>query len=421
MSSQTLTLGLKRNPVWKPNGPMDYARSARKWNIGPTEQTAFFVHENKLMRRTEHHHKHEHHHSEQQDGTTVGTEPTSGGGTKATSGTEVPAQDVQNDLEYVVPVAIGTPAVTLNLDFDTGSSDLWVWSSLLPSSVSKTGHTVYNPTKSTTAKKDSGLTWNISYGDGSSASGSVYSDTITLGGNLSVPNQAVEVAQKLSSAFTSENGSDGLLGLAFPAINTVSPTQQATPVENMINQSLISQPLFTVKLDKGDSEGFYTFGYIDTSVTSNPITYATIDSSNGFWEFSSPTVTINGKKQNRASGNTAIADTGTTLILVDDATCKAIYGSIKGAKLDNSQGGWVIPNTVDASTLPEIGFAVEGTTYTIPGSDLIFADSGNGTSFGSVQSRGQNPQDILGDVFLKRVYAIFEQTPGAPRIGFAQR
>lgn len=37
---------------------------------------------------------------------------------------------VSCSLEYVVPVTIGTPGVTLNLDFDTGSSDLWVWRSV---------------------------------------------------------------------------------------------------------------------------------------------------------------------------------------------------------------------------------------------------------------------------------------------------
>ncbi|KAF8319645.1 acid protease [Clavulina sp. PMI_390] len=415
MSAEKLTLGLKRNPAWKPNGPMDYARSARKWNIAPTEQTMFYVHEKTLMRRSEDHQK------EQEEGTTEGAALISTGN-GSVSGTKVPANDVQNDLEYVVPVAIGTPPVITNLDFDTGSSDLWVWSSLLPSNVDKSAHNVYDPTKSSTAKEKSGLTWRITYGDGSSARGLVYSDTIILGGNLSVPNQAIEAANNLSRQFLGENASDGLLGLAFPVINTIAPTQQATPVENMINGKLLSKPIFTAKLDKGDSEGFYTFGYIDESVTTNPITYATIDPSNGFWEFSSPTFTIGGKVHKRAlSNNTAIADTGTTLILVDDAACKAIYGSIPGAKLDRSQGGWVIPKTVDPSSLPDIGFSVEGTTYTIPGSDLIFAAGSHGTYFGSIQSRGQNPQDILGDVFLKRVYAIFDQTTGAPRIGFAQR
>lgn len=35
--------------------------------------------------------------------------------------TEVPVTDLQGDLEYVVPVLIGTPGITLTLDFDTVS------------------------------------------------------------------------------------------------------------------------------------------------------------------------------------------------------------------------------------------------------------------------------------------------------------
>jgi hypothetical protein len=44
------------------------------------------------------------------------------------SGTEgeVPAEDIQNDSLYLCEVGVGTPEQKLYLDFDTGSSDLWV-------------------------------------------------------------------------------------------------------------------------------------------------------------------------------------------------------------------------------------------------------------------------------------------------------
>lgn len=161
--------------------------------------------------------------------------------------------------EYVVAVKVGTPGVTVNLDFDTGSSDLWIWSSELADAkrYSKT-HTIYDPAKSSTAKHATG-TWNISYGDGSSASGDVYTDAVTVAG-ITIPDQAVECAKHLSSSFLSDGGNDGLLGLAWPSINTVTPEPVKTPVQNMIDQNLLEQPLFTVKLGHGTEPGFYSFG-----------------------------------------------------------------------------------------------------------------------------------------------------------------
>lgn len=152
-----------------------------------------------------------------------------------------------------MPVKIGSPGVTLHLDFDTGSSDLWVWRyaaclplripTLTPRSSEirriprNSAHTIYDPSKSKTAKKASG-TWSISYGDGSSASGDVFADTVAVA-DVVIPGQAVEVAKTLSASFLQDGGNDGLLGLAWPAINTVAPKPVATPVENMIEKKLI--------------------------------------------------------------------------------------------------------------------------------------------------------------------------------------
>lgn len=81
------------------------------------------------------------------------------------------------------------------------------------------------------------------------------------------------------------------------------------------------------------------------------------------------------------------------LILLDDAALDEIYGRVRGAKMDHS--GWILPTK---SRPANMQFAVGNTFYTISGEDLKFADAGNGMSFGSIQSRGTNKQDIFGDV-----------------------
>src|SRR5438045_8849974 len=59
--------------------------------------------------------------------------------------------------------------------------------------------------------------------------------------------------------------------------------------------------------------------------------YTPIIDKSGFWKIRSTTAYVNGQKIDR-SGNTAIADTGTTLCLVDKALCEAIYAQVPGSK-----------------------------------------------------------------------------------------
>lgn len=94
----------------------------------------------------------------------------------------------------------------------------WVFSALL-SATDTAGHEIYDPSRSTTAVQKKGYTWSISYGDGSGASGDVYTDTVKVGGT-SVAAQAVEVASQISAQFRRDVDSDGLLGLSFRTINT---------------------------------------------------------------------------------------------------------------------------------------------------------------------------------------------------------
>jgi cathepsin D len=121
------------------------------------------------------------------------------GGIKTTSKRAaggVSLTDASNFLWYG-SIQIGTPAVTFTgmtlssgeirvsnpvwytVDFDTGSSDLFVPSTSCGSSC--VGHQRYNPSDSSTAQ-DREETFSLTYGDGSTVSGEQFTDVVSIAG-----------------------------------------------------------------------------------------------------------------------------------------------------------------------------------------------------------------------------------------------
>jgi len=327
------------------------------------------------------------------------------------SGGSVPAVPGDaNDSEYLCNVQVGASnPVTMKLDFDTGSSDLWVFSASMPKN-EQGKHAIYS---APAGNKISGSSWSISYGDGSGAGGVVYHDTVNIGG-ISVTSQGVEAATSASGQFIS-GANDGLVGLAFDSINTAKPKQE-TFFDNAVSQGL-PQKLFAASL-KYHATGSYDFGFLDSSKYTGQIAYTPVDNSQGFWMFT-PSGYAVGNGQIVTGGKLqGIADTGTTLLMADPSIVTAYYKQVQGAKNDPTQGGYTFPCSTQ---LPNFTLQIGDYKAVVPGKYMNYApvSQGSQSCFGGIQSDTSIGFAIYGDVFLKSQYVVFDQTQGTPRLGFA--
>ncbi|WPH02738.1 aspartyl protease [Acrodontium crateriforme] len=317
----------------------------------------------------------------------------------------------ENDIDYLTPVTIGRN--TLNLDIDTGSSDLWVLSTKSPKDLSS-GHKLYNPS---TGKLVKGATWSIFYADFSFAEGIVYTDKVSVGG-VAASKQAVEVAIQASGSFVSNKPSSGLLGLAFSQGNTIQPVSMPTFFDSI--RDSLPQKLFAVDL-KYHAPGTYDFGFIDSTKYKGEITWTKVWTNElGPWGFNAGGVSVGSAKVGTEKIGRAIADTGTSLLLTTDDAASTYWKAVKSAKNDGD--GWEFNCT---EKLPKFNVEIEGTTFTIPGKYMNYAlDSDTGKCYGGIQG-GAGQESIFGDVFLKAVYAIFENKGksdgSSARLGFAKQ
>ncbi|KAK6825747.1 secreted aspartic proteinase precursor [Apiospora arundinis] len=322
------------------------------------------------------------------------------------------AVSVDGDEYFIAPVGIGSPPQQLYLDFDTGSSDSWVFSTDTDVSEVK-GQTIYDPLKSSTAVLLPNTTWEIVYGDFSSSSGIVYKDTLSLG-SMNIVNMTIESAQDVSSTFTKDFKMSGLLGLAWPSI------AQTMPVQDVLLDYLpqmLKEPLFTVDLRHNSDKGSYNFGFIDHNLHGSQIQYINIDNSEGFWGVQMTGYAISGQdvRYEFSTPKSVIVDTGTTLFyappnlqskttsgpylmptfLMMHMATSCLIGDVTGERI--------------VGRIPGSYIAYQSLTDAV-GEDEPWDPSFEGQCYAGLQSLGgfSTPDGILGDVWLKAGFHVFD-------------
>ncbi|RMZ85494.1 hypothetical protein DV737_g858, partial [Chaetothyriales sp. CBS 132003] len=294
----------------------------------------------------------------------------------------VPVENYLNS-QYFSTISLGTPAQEFKVVLDTGSSNLWV------------------PSSSSTYQEN-GSDFSITYGSGQ-VSGFISQDTLVIG-DLSIENQ-------LFGEVTSEPGLtfafgkfDGILGLGYEriAVNHISP-----PFYNMLDQRLLDEPVFAFYLGSTNdgTDSVATFGGIDPTAFSGKLTSIPLRRT-AYWEVDFDAIAL-GNDTTELNNTGAILDTGTSLITLPSTLADLLNEEIGARKGFNGQ---YMVDCRKRDSLPDLAFTLSGHDFTIGAYDYVLDVQGSCMSAFMAMDFPEpvGPLAILGDVFLRRWYSVYD-------------
>jgi hypothetical protein len=278
---------------------------------------------------------------------------------------------VINDYEnsqYYGEIALGSPEQKFNVIFDTGSSDLWVASSQCDDSCGR--HAKYDSAKSSTYVAN-GTSFDIMYGSGP-VSGFQSVDNLDMGGLIVKGQEFAEVTNAAGLGAAYKLGKfDGILGMAFQVLSVNDVT---TPFNNLVNQGLVESSQFAFYLGNSrQDKGELVLGGTDPAHYTGDITWVNLLSAT-YWEITLNGMSVDGTSY--TSGTKAIVDSGTSILTAPSSVVAAIAKQI-GAK-EIIEGEYMVACNYD--TLPDMTFNIDGKVrytlviyYLVPDLRLILA------------------------------------------------
>lgn len=318
--------------------------------------------------------------------------------------------------EYYGTISVGSPPQDFIVLFDTGSGNL-VLPSALCDSPSCAKHTRFNSSHSTTAvdiafasKPDTAVgddgdqdIVNLGYGTGS-ASGTMIKDKICVG-NACAQGHFVAATEESDEPW-GDAPFDGIFGLGLAGL---AETPAFSVFDSLVSSHALPVGMFSVFLGAtSDEESELAFGPYKRERMAGELMWAPVLKGRGFWQVELEAVVVRGRRLNVTNGS-AIIDTGTSLI--------AGPGDVVNSLVDSLA---VASDCSNFASLPDISFVVAGHSLALHPVDYVDRDSDKECSMSLMTQevdKGEGPQFILGDPFLRTYYTVFDRDN--MRVGFA--
>jgi len=320
--------------------------------------------------------------------------------------------DYQN-AQFFGPIKVG--GQEFQVIFDTGSANVWVPGKAC-GFLTCWMHPRYDESKSSTYEKD-GREYSVQYGSGP-VEGFFSKDTVTVG-DIDVKGQPFAEVSKVSFgplniAFAAGKF-DGLLGLGFKSI---SQYNIPTPFESMVDQKLVDESVFAFYLQEDAStQGELVFGGIDENHYTGDLVDVPL-TSESYWEVSLDAMKFGGDAV-ISSPQKAIIDSGTSLLAGPKDAVGALAQKVGATSVMGKE--YVIDCSKKAS-LPNLEVTLGGKSFELSPNDYVLEVSGQClfAFVGIDVPPPRGPLWIMGDIFMRKYYCVFDYGNKKMRIGTAK-
>eukprot|EP00616_Rhizochromulina_sp_CCMP1243_P012565 CAMPEP_0118968202 /NCGR_PEP_ID=MMETSP1173-20130426/5458_1 /TAXON_ID=1034831 /ORGANISM="Rhizochromulina marina cf, Strain CCMP1243" /LENGTH=392 /DNA_ID=CAMNT_0006917283 /DNA_START=54 /DNA_END=1232 /DNA_ORIENTATION=+ len=332
---------------------------------------------------------------------------------------DITIKDYSN-AQYYGEIQLGTPAQSFEVIFDTGSSNLWVAGSACDDSCGR--HPEYDSDASSTYQAN-GTLFKIVYGSGA-CTGYLSTDTLSWAG-MELPAQTfAEVNDASGMGVAYKIGHfDGILGLAFDELAVCDYPYVSDCVETPFHRSMelgmLDSSVFAFYL--GDMKNFGRYGYdgeltiggTDPAYYEGEIQWHDLKSAD-YWRINIDSISVDGEDFTTDRTRVAIVDSGTSLITGPTSAVDELASSLNATKVPLT-GEYFVDCGAD---IPSMTVTIDGTDYELEGSDLILESGGDCLLLiMGLDLTGTGVNWILGDVFMRKYYSVFDYEN--ERVGFA--